>query len=161
MLRGELEYDAHFAFTVQEETGTTGAKTAQSNIPNRPQFCVSSASHSGVTNRIIRQMRHSTPVTWFLRHAGGRSAEGEKPLIARVFPSREMLSAPILRQDRPCDLEPANRQIVEAERLSDVFGLLCKSDPQFAKQAHYTAWLADVAKTRRVLPYPPILLPRR
>ena len=32
MLRGELEYDAHFAFTVQEETGTTGAKTAAAQI---------------------------------------------------------------------------------------------------------------------------------
>ncbi len=84
-------------------------------------------------------------LSWFLRHAGGRSAEGEKPLIERVFPSREMLSAPILRQDRPCDLEPANRQIVEAERLSDVFGLLCKSDPQFAEQVHYTAWLAETS----------------
>ena len=28
MIRGELEYDAWFAFTVQEETGTSGAKTA-------------------------------------------------------------------------------------------------------------------------------------
>ena len=56
-------------------------------------------------------------LSWFLRHAGGRSAEGEKPLIERVFP----------------------------ERLSDVFGLLCKSDPQFAEQAHYTAWLAETS----------------
>ncbi len=28
LIRSELEYDTHFAFTVQEETGTTGAKTA-------------------------------------------------------------------------------------------------------------------------------------
>ncbi len=32
MLHGELEYDAHFAFTVQEETGATGAKTAAAQI---------------------------------------------------------------------------------------------------------------------------------
>jgi len=28
LIQSELEYDTHFAFTVQEETGTTGAKTA-------------------------------------------------------------------------------------------------------------------------------------
>lgn len=32
MLRGKLECDAHFAFTVQEETGTTGAKTAAAQV---------------------------------------------------------------------------------------------------------------------------------
>ena len=32
MIEGELEYDTHFAFTVQEETGTTGAKTAAAQI---------------------------------------------------------------------------------------------------------------------------------
>lgn len=32
LILGELEYDTHFAFTVQEETGTTGAKTAAAQI---------------------------------------------------------------------------------------------------------------------------------
>lgn len=32
MISGELEYDTHFAFTVQEETGTTGGKTAAEQI---------------------------------------------------------------------------------------------------------------------------------
>ena len=32
LLQSELEYDTHFAFTVQEETGTTGAKTAANQI---------------------------------------------------------------------------------------------------------------------------------
>ncbi len=32
LIESELEYDTHFAFTVQEETGTTGAKTAAAQV---------------------------------------------------------------------------------------------------------------------------------
>ncbi|MEM1485145.1 M42 family peptidase [Oscillospiraceae bacterium PP1C4] len=32
LLQSELEYDTHFAFTVQEETGTTGAKSAATQV---------------------------------------------------------------------------------------------------------------------------------
>ncbi len=85
-------------------------------------------------------------LSWFLQRAGSRSVEGEQPLIARLFPDREQISAPILRQDRPPDLQAsADRRIIEAERLSDVFQLLCESDPQFANQADYTAWLAEAS----------------
>lgn len=84
-------------------------------------------------------------LSWFFQRAGSRSVEGEKTLIERLFPDRALISAPILWQDNPRDSGPVNRQIMAADRLSDVFILLCKSDPQFAEQANYTAWLAETS----------------
>lgn len=40
LIQSEIEYDTHFAFTVQEETGTSGAKTAAAQIQPRLGFVV-------------------------------------------------------------------------------------------------------------------------
>lgn len=69
MIRSELRYDTHFAFTVQEETGTTGGRTAAQQIQPGIAFVVETTTACDIPdtpeNRVVCRLGRG-PVLSFM-----------------------------------------------------------------------------------------------